>query len=362
MRIRTLFCLLPLTLAGCVGYNSTLFMTKSNFGLDADLKPPTLEISLARREAVISPTFDEGKTPPVAASFRIEPGAQVPFFPRISSTFSGGDAAGLMSDLYGDDDDLKATSDTSIPLAQKPVHRLLGLFPLRPQRPGDIQPFLFGTDTSIGLKAAWSGVSATFPDTVKFGFNRKEFALAPVVLTEAHSTNAVISVTTNGLATNAVPKTTYSVKMPSFLATLDNSISTSTITDTQVKHLQYFATGKAAENLARRQSVREAMVARLDPVAASLENIRKNQSVNTLSRQNATNIINAIADTDSTRLTNVVVAAFETELITAADKDKMLAAIPAEPARVKKYLNTVARAGSPVRGQKLQRFVEMISN
>src|SRR5687768_12126882 len=122
MRIRTLLCLLPLTLAGCVGYNSTLFMTKSNFGLDADLKPPTLEISLARREAVISPTFDEGKTPPVAASFRIEPGVQVPFFPRISSTFSGGDAAGLMSDLYGDADDLKATADTSIPLAQKPVH------------------------------------------------------------------------------------------------------------------------------------------------------------------------------------------------------------------------------------------------
>jgi hypothetical protein len=47
-------------------------------------------------------------------------------------------------------------------------------------------------------------------------------------------------------------------------------VSVTFITNLTVKHLQYFATGKAAENFARRQSVREAMVRRLDPVAAEI--------------------------------------------------------------------------------------------
>ena len=60
------FCLAALAavLPGCVGYNSTLFMTKSNVGLDMDSKPPTFEVSLARREGVIAPTFEGGQTPP----------------------------------------------------------------------------------------------------------------------------------------------------------------------------------------------------------------------------------------------------------------------------------------------------------
>src|SRR5436309_2131584 len=96
-------CLI-LPLAGCVGYNSTLFMTKSNVGLDVDSKPPTMELSLARREGVISPTFAGGQTPPVLASFVVEPGLHVPLFPRISQTFSGGDASVAMAVLYAEPD------------------------------------------------------------------------------------------------------------------------------------------------------------------------------------------------------------------------------------------------------------------
>jgi hypothetical protein len=239
-------------LTSCVGYNSTLFMTKSNFGIDADLKPPTLEVSLARREAVIAPTFDDAKTPPVAASFRVEPGLHVPFFPRISSTFAGGDAADLMSWLFDEPDNMTVSRSSAIPLKSEPRHDFLGFIPMRPQKPGDMQPLLFGTDTTVGLKAAWSGVAAAFPDTVKLGVNRKEFALAPVVMTMTVS--------------NSV--TNYYVGSPSFLATMDNQVSVTYITNLNIKHLQYFATGTAAENFARRQAVREAMVRRLDPMAA----------------------------------------------------------------------------------------------
>ena len=63
-----------LTLSGCaVGYNSTLFYTQSNIGLDAETKPPTAEISIARREGVIEPGFEGGQTPPVIAGFKATP-------------------------------------------------------------------------------------------------------------------------------------------------------------------------------------------------------------------------------------------------------------------------------------------------
>jgi hypothetical protein len=339
----------PFLLTGCIGYNSTLFVTKSNFGLDADLKPPTLEVSLARREAVIEPVFENGKTPPVEASFRVEPGAHVPFFPSISSTFSGGDAAVMISKLYGDEDDLIGPiPDSSIPMSRKPVHKLFGLFPLKPQEPGEIQPFLFGTDTTVGLKAAWSGVAATFPDTVRIGVNRKEFALAPVVLTE---TNA---------ATN---QTNYGVKMPSFLATMDHSINTATIADTKVKHLQYFATGEAAENLTRRKAVRDAMVARLDPVASALEkNLNDVRAVNLDSQQQARSLIEKIPDADQPHLTEAVTAAQETGLIPAESKTKLLGMVPNQPGDVKAYLVKIAKAGTEKRGQQLKEFIKRISH
>ena len=43
---------------GCaIGYNTTLFTTKSNIGLDVDTKPPVAEISISRQEGVLAPGF-----------------------------------------------------------------------------------------------------------------------------------------------------------------------------------------------------------------------------------------------------------------------------------------------------------------
>src|SRR6185436_9770854 len=123
-------------------------------------KPPTLEVSVARREAVIAPTFEDG-TPPVLASFVIEPGVHVPLFPRISQTFSGGDASVAMATLYGDTNvpvDASNRFDSTLWVRQEPKPKVLGLFPKRISGPGNVQPFVFGTDTSFGLKAAWSGM------------------------------------------------------------------------------------------------------------------------------------------------------------------------------------------------------------
>src|SRR5713101_5448404 len=81
---------------GCAGYNTTMFMTKSNVGLDFDAKPPTAEVNISRKEAVIAPAFEGGQTPPVLASFRPNAGTGggfTSFFLGVNQTFAGGDAA-----------------------------------------------------------------------------------------------------------------------------------------------------------------------------------------------------------------------------------------------------------------------------
>ena len=240
--------------AGCAGYNHTLFVTKSNAGLDFDAKPPTAEISIARKEAVIAPSFEAGQTPPVLASFKPRVGnggGFANFFLGVDQTFAGGDAAVAMARLYtspGTPTNL-AAYNSRLPLTKPPDY--CDVFRRLPSA-GKTRPFIFGTDTLLGLKVAWSGVGGQFPDTVKAGFNRKEFAWAPVTL---------ITEKTNGSS-----PANYYAKMPSFLATID-STNTAGTKRAEIEALQYFATGEAATLLALQPEVRTAMMKRLDPNA-----------------------------------------------------------------------------------------------
>lgn len=257
--------------AGCaIGYNSVLFTTKSNVGVDVDAKPPTAEVSVARREGVIAPTFEKGQTPPVMASFRIDSKGLIGMFTDVSSTFAGGDAAATMSRLYGDPD-ANVGQDSTLCLTQRPAPKVLGNEISFPGQ-GDVEPFVFGTDTSLGFKLAWSGLTAQFPDTVKFGYNRKEFAFAPVFGSEEASG------TTCGQAGGK-----YSVKVPSFMATVDSYAKAKSPQDSGIGWLQYFATGTAATNLALRKDVRKVMLERLDPETAEqlkkFENFKTNQQL-----------------------------------------------------------------------------------
>jgi hypothetical protein len=251
--------LLTTLLTGCVGYNHTLFMTKSNIGLDFDAKPPTAEITIARREAVVAPSFEGGKTPPVMASFGTKTGLAKfsSFFMGVDQTFAGGDAAKSLAKHYLNPATIDEASlpNSALLLTTKPDNNLRPGFWakrfLALPEPGAVRPFVFGTDTSLGLKVAWSGVTAEFPDTVRAGFNRKEFAWSPVFMTETN-----INGTTKG----------YLVQMPSFLATIDSDIKAET-RDASIGVIQYFATGDAATQLTRHPGVRKALAQRSDPVA-----------------------------------------------------------------------------------------------
>jgi hypothetical protein len=245
-----------MTLAGCaIGYNSMLFITKSNVGIDVDTKPPTAEVSIARREGVIAPTFEKGQTPPVMASFRVHTKGLIGLFANVSSTFAGGDAAKTMSKLFGDADATEG-EDSTLCLKQKPAPKVMGIKISFPGQ-GKVEPFIFGTDTALGLKVAWSGLTAQYPDTVKFGYNRKEFAFAPVLGSKEAS--ETVCGKTGGK---------YSVKVPSFVATVDSYVDVKDPAGTSIGWLQYFATGTAATNLTLRKDVRKVMLERLDPAAA----------------------------------------------------------------------------------------------
>lgn len=275
-----------LALTGCgVGYNRVLFTTRSNVGIDLDTEPPTAQIAISRTEGVFEPTFEDGKTLPVSASFSSTQSGLTSFFVGVSSTIATGEAATAITALYNVEDAKYKGGDN-----QGEVTYLSGADPRkiefsaydgeeldnRPQRkslfgkkkdidlvePGLTKPVFFGTDTSFGLKVGWSNPTSPAPSSVKLGFNRKELAWAPV------SIRPLGNPTVPGAP--PIPPQKYRVNIPSLLATLDmNAGASSAAEGTNLKWLQYFATGRAATNLALRQDVRRAMLRRSDPANAA---------------------------------------------------------------------------------------------
>ncbi len=251
---------------GCgIGYDRVYFATRTNVGLDIDSQPPTLEATIARREGVIEPTFDGGQTLPVMASFASSSTAAERFFGGVATTFAGGDAAVLMSKLYNDPDAALDTHAAAIASAHEeaavklasPVGPEGGFwsFDWEPHTADDLEPLVFGTDSALGLKVAASGTGGgTFFPNVVFGFRRKEFALAPVFQQDEEH---------DGVKTRKV-------HMPSLLATVDSDFAATAMAqgvDTTLTYVQYFATGRAASNLALRRAVREPMLRKILPDA-----------------------------------------------------------------------------------------------
>lgn len=244
---------------GCaIGYNSVLFATRSNMGVDADTAPPNFEVAISRQEGVIEPTFEGGQTLPVMASFSSKATSIGNFFWGVGSTFSTGEAAFTMSHLYNDP---TPADTTKIPyervtLSKDPVTKLPFGVNVDYLEAGDVKPVLFGTDTIFGLKVKWSGQTAQYPSSVNIGFKRKEAALAPVAL----GPNRIQDPNNPNNAINKPRE----VDIPSLLATIDTDVAVPG-TKAELTYLQYFATGTAASNLARQHAVREAMLKRADP-------------------------------------------------------------------------------------------------
>ena len=234
---------------GCAGYDRILFVTKTNIGLDIDDKPPTAELTIARRELAITPTFEDVQgdenTLPLLASFGLN---GLFLDPEITSRFAGGEAAVLLAQGPERQPDTVSTSSICLtkepdtrPLWKRLWHSLVG------RSKDNTRPFYFATDTSFGLKAAWDGTTGPYPSTLKLGYNRKELAFPPVFVTKGCSTDS---------PTN---EDGWKVTIPSFLASLDNSSILKEWSKSGTTHIQFFATGKAASEFVKRPDVNSAM-------------------------------------------------------------------------------------------------------
>jgi hypothetical protein len=252
--------------AGCaIGYTQALFATTSNVGVDIDTKPPTFEVSVARREGVIEPTFEGGQTPPTLATFSTGTGTGMDratnavggFFFGVSAFFAGGDAARVLAGPDG------KPGDSAICLSKGPHRRGWltnelesgsGFLDAVLPGPGEMKPFFFATDTALGIKLAWSGTTGYVPDTVKVGFNRREFALAPISWAHASCT----------LPTGEAG--TLQVEIPSFIAVLSSGAETpKDRIAARFQYLQHLATGAAATDWAARPEVKKILESRLEP-------------------------------------------------------------------------------------------------
>ena len=122
------------------------------------------------------------------------------------------------------------------------------------QTPSQSKMFFFTTDTTFGFKANWQGTDI-FPNKLDAGFNRKEYVYVPFILRELG----------DGNGRDGCPNgSKYSLKIPSFLSYVNVGdvkhfsepssaidIMLQRLNGLRVGYNQVFATGKAAENLAK---------------------------------------------------------------------------------------------------------------
>jgi hypothetical protein len=299
---RLALLMVVLLLGGCaVGYNSALFVTRSNVGIDFESTPPTAEISVSRQEGVLAPVFERGQTPPLLAGFATESTGlgSIPFGGR--SVFAGGAAAVALADTaqaYKSPDDTLTnksgnaqanqsgnaqanqsgnaqanksgnaqtnqsddaqTNQPDKTLADKVTQALCGSRlclskePTQPNLPcqlknvdahipgpGEYSPMILVSDTTLGAKVVWTGATATVPSRLLVGYNRIEIVAAPVF---GSSKDDCPSAGNNC-------ECAYSVWLPPFLAVLDTTLgAVSSPAPANFCYSQIIATGRSAIDL-----------------------------------------------------------------------------------------------------------------
>jgi hypothetical protein len=198
-----------LALAGCADH--VLFVTKTSLGIDFDSQPASASIAYDRIDGYIAPRYDNGEIPAVVASVKSDGGI---FNPQIRQIYATGDAAEIVVEARANP---AKTENKEGPKLQ-----------------GNKKLMFFGSTTTTGLKV---GFSTGLPDSLIFGFRRKEFSFIP-------------------LGTVGTGAEAYDV-YPSVLASIDTSARAGTPSETGLRNIQFFATGQAARSLATNDIIRQ---------------------------------------------------------------------------------------------------------
>jgi hypothetical protein len=220
---------LPLTLAiaaalvtACADPNRVLFVTTTQIGIDADSKSQSASIGYERYEGYVGPVYQNGGVAPVVA--RLESNLSITD-PKISQLYATGDAA------------RRATG--GVPRwGEKPLN-------------GNKKVMYFGTGTNFGLKATFSASAPSF----NLGYKRQEFSLIPIGMGTKSATT--VSKFDASKAAKKAPKPvdqSQDIYVP-VLAAFDLNIANKSFAGTGAGVSQFFATGDAAENLAKRPDI-----------------------------------------------------------------------------------------------------------
>lgn len=270
-----------LLLNGCSMSDRVFLATKTNVGIDIDNKPPTAELSIARRELNIQPVFpdytNEDSIMPTFAAFGLSDSW---INPRIRGEFAGGKAAvealkpvartinmvdeneeqQLGTEPKGtdqNDTEDNTGSDSIVCINKLPEKTFWRKFldGVTGESDATAKPFFFATDTAYGLKVMWSGTAGPYPDSLKLGYNRKEYASAPIFIENNINSDIQEKAPPESSGKDKCDGKGYTVRMPSFYASIDNSSGLKEITGNQISpsttHTQFFATGQAAYEYSR---------------------------------------------------------------------------------------------------------------
>lgn len=222
---------------GCsIGKRSVLFSTKTSIGVDADTKPPTLDVGFSRKEGTLSPVYDNGQVHSQMASYASQSGF---LNNRVATSFATGNAADILSQYIGEPNAKMANNDNAIIIPANPSSISGAANPKR---------YFFGTDTNFGVKIGMGLETGGWPDSINIGYKRKELAYVPII-------------EKNGKA-----------GLPSLIGTSGFGVSGSQPGDAGVAQVQFFATGKAASHLAATPAIRGSLGLRIlnDTEAKSL--------------------------------------------------------------------------------------------
>jgi len=197
-------------LGGCATADYATFVTKTSLAvLDVDTAPVEASIAFNRTEGYVGPRFANGKVYPVTGYINAKGSALTR---ETQQVFAGGAAATLVLQEGQAKDPAPVVPVTPCPDGRKNP------------------PLFFATGTSVGVRVGFAEGSA-LPNAFNFGYRRKEATLVPV----------------------------DELCQPSVLAAHDSDGGARKAEGEAKANLgitQYFATGEAADTLARMPEVR----------------------------------------------------------------------------------------------------------
>jgi hypothetical protein len=226
------------SLAGCADPNRVTFVTMTNIAIDADATTQSASIGYDRYEGYVGPAYESGAVPPIVA--KIKSNLSV-LNPEVHQFYATGQAAILATCQGG-----KATDEQPpAPTTGQPEEEGTKCPELpKPRLSGNKRIMFFGTGSVIGLKVRWAGNA---PESVTLGYKRKEFSTLPI--------GRIAQPDGTGTSGAAAGEDSYG----SVLASLDMGTQVVAPINPKLSLGQFFATGDAAENLANKKVIRDAV-------------------------------------------------------------------------------------------------------